>query len=91
MKRTLTRVAELFWVDDNGRRNGANPNMTGDCTGLRGDCTDLRGDCTGLRGDCTGLWGDCTGLRGSLDKCNLTDAERENGVNVNDLVCEVEE
>ena len=84
MERMLKRIPDLYWLDDNNElRNGPNPDMTGDCSELWGDCSGLTGDCTGLTGDCSGLWGD-------LDACNLTDAERENGVDVNDLVCNEE-
>ena len=39
-----------------------------------------------LRGDCTGLRGDCTWLRGTLDACELSDAERSDGVDIETLV-----
>jgi hypothetical protein len=39
-----------------------------------------------LRGDCTGLSGDCSGLRGDLDDCEITEEDREKGINIKDLV-----
>jgi hypothetical protein len=41
---------------------------------------------TGLRGDVTGLRGDVTGLSGDVDKCEITEEERLNGINIRDLV-----
>ena len=60
--------------------------LSGDCSGLRGDCSGLRGDCTGLSGDCSGLRGDCTDLSGDLDACEITDAERRAGIDIERLV-----
>jgi hypothetical protein len=60
--------------------------LRGDCTGLIGDCTGLIGDCTMLRGDCTGLRGDCSWLSGNIDDCDISDDERENGIDITDLI-----
>ena len=48
-------------------------------SGLRGDVSGLSGDVSGLRGDVSGLWGDVT-------ECELSEAERDAGVNVVDLI-----
>ena len=32
------------------------------------------------------VWGDLTGARGDLDACELTDAERERGVHISELI-----
>jgi len=50
--------------------------------------TGLRGYVTGLRGDLTGLRGDVTSLTGDVDSCDLTDEDRQRGVNIRDLVAE---
>lgn len=39
-----------------------------------------------MYGDCTSLRGNCSGLSGDLDGCEITDAEREAGVRLADLV-----
>lgn len=44
-----------------------------------------------LSGDVSGLSGDVTGLRGDVDRCEITDAEREAGVRVEDLVVDAKE
>ena len=38
-----------------------------------------------LTGDLSGLSGNVTGLSGDVDLCEITDADRANGVNVQDL------
>jgi hypothetical protein len=55
----------LYHYRDGKRIEGANENMSGDCSGLTGDCSGLKGSCTWLSGICTGLWGNCSGLKGS--------------------------
>ena len=53
---------------------------------IEGPHPELRGDVSELRGNVTGLWGNVTGLRGDLDACEITDAEREDGIDVATLV-----
>lgn len=66
---------------------GALMNLTGDTSGLRGSVADdLKGNVMGLTGDVTGLHGDVTGIRGDIDSCELTQEEREKGVDVASLV-----
>lgn len=80
MRRELCQVRKLYHYDDDGKR------VAGQSAKLSGDCSSLSGDCSGLSGDCSGLWGDCSGLWGSLADCQITDAEREAGVAIADLV-----
>jgi len=68
---------------------GPNPQMTGDLTALVGDCTGLTGccslvygDCSGVIGNCTGVMGDLTDIAGDLDKCRLTEQDRNSGLGV---------
>ncbi len=72
MRKALTKSQALYHLNDGNKVDGANPLMSGDCSGLRGDCSELRGDCSGLRGD--------------LDDCDLTADERAVGFSVADLV-----
>ena len=48
----------------------------------------IAGAPSGLRGDVSGLWGDVSGLRGDVDDCGLTKEERDEGVDVQDLIAE---
>ena len=54
------------------------PNLTATPPRLYGDCSRLSGDCTGMRGVCTGLYGD-------LDTCEITDVERQSGIDIRNL------
>ena len=89
MKKALTHVENRLWHYVGEKVDGKNSKMTGDCSGLTGNCTGLTGDCTDLTGNCTGLRGDCTDLRGNIDDCDLTDEDREKGINIRDLIKEV--
>jgi hypothetical protein len=73
MKKALTKV-------------DYNKNLKGDCSGLYGDCTWLKGYCTRLTGDCSWLYGDCTWLKGNLDECEITEKDREKGIDISELV-----
>lgn len=41
---------------------------------------------SGIRGDLSGIRGDLTGIRGDLDTCEITDEEREKGINITELI-----
>ena len=94
MKRKLTMAEHDIFHYKNGKLvKGLHDILSGDVTGLRGDVTWLRGHVTGLRGHVTGLSGhvtglsgDVTGLSGDVTDCEISDAEREKGVDVAELV-----
>ena len=98
MQKVLTRAESpsLYYIENDRRFDGMHSGLRGNCSELYGDCTELRGNCSGLSGDCTGLSGncsglrgDCTGLSGDLDAAQLTEAERQAGVDIFTLVVEV--
>lgn len=60
--------------------------ITGCVDNLYGDVGNLLGDVTGLRGYCTGVFGNCTGLQGDFDNCELTYAQRKEGVPIAVLI-----
>ena len=62
--------------------------IRGYVTGITGDVTDITGDMTSIWGNVTGIWGDVTGITGYVDKCDLSDEERKNGINISDLVAD---
>ena len=96
MKKLLTKKEnKLYHYIDGKKISGRNPDMYGNCTSLSGNCTNLygycsglSGHCSGLSGHCTGLRGDCSGLSGDLDACEISDAERSNGILIDDLIKE---
>lgn len=53
---------------------------------LKRDTRELTGDKSGLTGDCSGLRGDCSGLTGDLDQCDISDLDRRDGIDIEDLI-----
>ena len=89
MKRMLQKQkAGLYYYEQGIRRIGVHSKITGDISGLRGDITGLTGDISaGLRGDISGLRGDITlNIEGNIDLCEITEKERQQGVNIEDLI-----
>ena len=58
----------------------------GDLTGVHGNLSGVCGDLTGVYGDLSGVYGDLTGVQGNLDKCEITDKDRQPGIDINDLI-----
>jgi hypothetical protein len=95
MKKCLVKikVEGIFYYKDGEKIFGCPSGLRGNVSGLRGNVSGLRGDgsglwgnVSGLRGDVSGLWGDVSGLRGDVDDCKITDEERENGVDIKELI-----
>lgn len=88
MKRALKRNCQAIWHFVDGRIVGGAPDgVHGDLSGVRGDLSGVWGYLSGVRGDLSGVRGDLSGVFGDIDLCGLTDKERVNGVNVDDLIC----
>ena len=97
MKRALRTIGTtgLYHFVDGVRIAGAPSGLRGDVSGLRGNVSGLRGNVSDLWGNVSGLWGNVSGLRGNVSglrgdvgECEITDEERENGVDVSTLVSE---
>ena len=55
--------------------------------GVYGDISGVYGVISGdLYGDITGVYGPATSCIGDIDICELTEEERKNGVNIDDLI-----
>ena len=46
----------------------------------------VEGSPTGMRGNLGGVRGDLTGVSGDLDDCKITAADRERGIDIEDLI-----
>jgi len=79
MKCRLKKSQGLYYYRD-GRK------IRGIANYLYGDVSGLSGDVSGLSGDVSGLYGIATNMSGNIDDCELTDEERKNGVDINDLI-----
>ena len=71
--------------------NGLSGNITGlsgeISSGLYGNISGLYGEISnGLSGNITGFCGSCTSIVGNIDDCELTEEEREAGINIEDLI-----
>ena len=63
--------------------------LRGDLSGLRGDLSGLWGDLSGLRGDLSGLRGEIPAdLAGDIDACEISEQEREHGVDISTLIAD---
>jgi len=49
---------------------------------------DIRGDLSGITGNLYGITGNLSGIRGNLDECEITDEERERGIDISELIKE---
>jgi hypothetical protein len=89
MKRILKKTSlesSLVFFDENGRVSDRG-NLRGDVSNLRGDVSYyLSGDVSNLRGDVSGLSGDVSGLGGDVDDAEISDRDREKGINISDLI-----
>ena len=76
MKKALTRknLEKFYFVD--GKK-------------IQGTPERVRGDLSGVWGDLSGVRGDLFGVRGDIDDCELTDEDRKNGINIENLVAEI--
>jgi hypothetical protein len=101
MKKMLIKVENKIYriVDGekiNGRHSGICGDVSGICgnvsgiygnvSGIYGDVSWIRGDVSGIRGNVSGIYGDVSGIRGDVDECELTEGERQNGININELI-----
>ena len=94
MKRLLQKSMTSFYHYTGGEMvYGAPSGIEGDLTGIEGDLTGVRGDLTGIGGDLTGVRGNLAGVRGNLtgvmgdlDACEITEEERQMGIDINELV-----
>ena len=93
----VNNLPSLFWINWDGTLQEGTHNQLSGTANINGNCSaingilreDLRGYVSEhLQGDITGLYGDCTNVHGNIDNCNLTQEEREAGVDITTLVLE---
>ena len=73
MKKALKRITnDKFYFVGGEKTFGTPPNI---------NC-----DLSGVRGDLSGVWGDLSDVRGSVDDCDISESEREQGINIDDLI-----
>ena len=85
MKRALSKVKGLYYYNKDGKKIYAFPDW------IWGDFAGISGHVTGIRGDATGIRGDVTGIRENIDDCELTDEEREKGIDIQELIVTIDD
>jgi len=94
--------ARYWYYDSQGvRHNNESPSgISGNLSGISGDLSRVRGNLSrvsgdlsevsgnlsGIRGNLSGISGDLSGVRGDLSKCDITNEDREKGINIEDLI-----
>ena len=87
MKKSLIRTPyETYYYEDSERIEGVPKDITGDLSGVRGNLSGVTGDLSGITGDLSGVTGNLSGISGNLDDCDITDEEREKGIDINELI-----
>jgi len=87
MKKILTKTTtDLYYLKDGVRVDGVHLKLYGNVSEISGDVTRIYGDVSGLSGYVTGLSGDVTRIYGDVDACEITNEERERGVDIKDLI-----
>jgi len=87
MQRKLIRIrGNIYHIAEGKRVEGPHDNLSGNVCDIRGNVSDIRGDVTGISGNVSGLRGNVSGIFGDVDDCNITDAERQEGINIRDLI-----
>ena len=46
----------------------------------------ITGNLSGITGNLSGITGDLTGITGNIDDCEITQEERDKGINIYDLI-----
>jgi len=82
----VTGVLSINLSGDVSGLSGDVSGLSGDVSGLSGHVSGLSGYVSGLSGDGSGLRGDVSGLSGDVHECEIMDDERENGINIKDLI-----
>lgn len=80
MKAKLNRSAQILWhVVDGKRIDGVHKKIRGNVSGIWGDVSSISGNVSGIRGN-------VSGIRGEVDSCELSEADRNKGVDIADLI-----
>ena len=95
MKKLLKRIdRKTITVSELRKNRNLRPDITGSIssnvhgslTGVSGSLDGVSGSLDGVSGSLTGVHGCLDGVSGNIDDCEITDTERENGINIDDLI-----
>jgi len=86
-KKTLTKKEyTLYHYKDSVKIEGVHSDISGNVNGIRGVVSNIRGDVNDIWGDVSDISGNVTGIYGNLDDCEITDEERERGIDIRELI-----
>jgi len=102
MKKLLKKISgiSIYYIKDGVRHDGAHENISGDMSGISGNVSgisgnvnDIYGDVSGIcgnvndiYGNVNGIYGNVSGISGNVDGCEITNAEREKGIDIVELI-----
>ena len=66
-------------------------NISGDVSYIRGNVSYIRGNVSNISGDVSHISGNVSNISGDLDKCGITDEDRKNVIDINDLIMDDKE
>ena len=61
-------------------------NVWGNLSNVSGNLGHVWGDLRGVSGNLSNVWGNLSGVSGNLSNCEITPAERANGIDIGDLI-----
>ena len=96
MLRVLSRVkAEVYYYTNGNKIVGTHTDIYGNVSGIYGnvsgiygDVSGIYGDVSGIRGNVSGIYGNVSGIYGNVDEAKISDEEREEGIDIADLIKE---
>ena len=96
MKKALIKIStkkELYYykdsikiVIDKNDKSTIPSYIRGDVSNIHGDVSGIRGDVSGIRGNVSCIHGNVSGIRGNVNDCEITQEEREKGIDIKDLL-----
>ena len=73
MQKNLTKVdSNVYYFKDGVRVSGVNDRISGNVSEISGNVS--------------GIYGNVSGISGNLDDCEITEEERKEGIDINDLI-----
>jgi len=74
MKKLLKKISgiSIYYIKDGVRHDGAHENISGNVNDIYGDVS--------------GISGNVSGISGNVDGCEITNAEREKGIDIVELI-----
>ena len=94
MKKLLFKtITELYYYKDNvkiviDKNDGKTipSGISGDVSAISGDVDGIRGNVSDIRGNVSDISGNVSGISGNIDDCEITQEERDKGIDINDLL-----